>query len=329
MHVAYCYGGPNLARLSGSGVHLHVLPATSSHSPALAWKIIQLVRHVQPDIVQTWLLQMEILGGIAALVNRVPFILSERSSAGAYPPSLKTRLRQLVGRNAACVIANSRSGLEYWRVHLPPERIVLVRNGIVPPDQTGQPLLGDAASSIAGRPLVLFAGRFSWEKNIPCLIDALTLVARQHPDAAIMMFGEGPEKQTTLDRIAKVGMQHRIGVSGYSSQLGAWMARANVCVSVSHFEGHSNVVMEAAAGGCPLVLSDIPSHRELFDDSSALMAPADSPSHIADAVLETLRNPIQARERAQRARAVALAFDLPTVAATYKSIYETIAATSH
>jgi glycosyltransferase involved in cell wall biosynthesis len=156
-------------------------------------------------------------------------------------------------------------------------------------------------------------------------MEALILVAQQHPDAAIMMFGEGPTRRSAERRITEAGLGHRIQISGYTSQLTTWMARATVCVSVSLFEGHSNVIMEAAAIGCPLVLSDIPAHRELFDESNALMAPADSPSRIADAVLEALRNPIQARERAQRARAIALLFDLPTVAATYKSIYEAIA----
>lgn len=322
VHVAYCSGGPNLARLEDSGVHLHALTSAGNHDPVLACKIFQLVRRLRPDFVQTWLLQMDILGGVAALLNRVPLIVSERSSAAAYEPDWKTRLRLLVGRRAAGIVANSRGGLDYWRPHLDVERLHLVRNCVSPAEHpTGEPIEA-LATHLAGRPVVLFAGRFSYEKNIPALVEALILVARRHADVVIRMFGEGPERESAARRIADAGLAGRIVVAGYSSQLAAWMTHAAACVSVSHFEGHPNVVMEAAAAGCPLVLSDIPAHRELFDESSVSLVPANSPSHIAEAVLETLHNPGAARERAARARAISAQCDLSTAVAAYLAIYE-------
>lgn len=322
VHVAYCSGGPNLSRLEDSGVHLHPLASAGNHDPALAWKIYQLVRRLRPDVVQTWLLQMDILGGVTALLNRVPLIVSERSSAAAYEPDWKTRLRLLVGRRAAGIVANSHGGLDYWRPHLSVERLHLVRNCVSPAEHpAGEPIKA-MATHLAGRPVVLFAGRFSYEKNIPGLVDALILVARQNADVSIMMFGEGPERALAVNRIENAGLTQRIVVAGYSPQLGAWLAHAAVCVSVSHFEGHPNVVMEAAAAGCPLVLSDIPAHRELFDESSVSLVPANSPSRIAEAVLETLHNPGAAQERTASARAIAAQCDLSTAVAAYLSIYE-------
>lgn len=326
VHIAYCSSGPNLARLQDTGVQLHTLASAGNHDPALAWKIFQLVRRLRPDVVQTWLLQMDILGGVAALLNRVPLILSERSSATAYAPGLKTCLRLLIGRRAVCIVANSRGGLDYWRPHLSADRLHLVRNCVSPAEHpSGEPVEA-LAPHLAGRPVVLFAGRFSYEKNILGLVEALILVARQRPDASIMMFGEGPERESAAQRVADAGLSRRLFVAGYSSQLAAWMAQAAACVSVSHFEGQPNVVMEAAAAGCPLVLSDIPAHRELFDERSASLVPTDSPPRIAEAVLETLNNPAGARERAARARAIAARCDVPGTAAIYRSIYERAAA---
>ena len=141
-----------------------------------------------------------------------------------------------------------------------------------------------------------------------------------------MMFGEGPEKDSAVQRIAESGLNGQIIVAGHSSQLAQWMARADACVSVSHFEGHPNVVMEAAAAGCPLVLSDIAAHRELFDERSATLVPAYAPARIAEAVLGTLHNPACAGQRADRARAIATQFNLPSAVASYRSIYEWVAA---
>jgi len=268
---------------------------------------------------------MDVLGGIAALLSRVPFVISERSAKGNYGPGWKSRTRVLVGSRAACIVANSYGGIDYWRRYLPPARIHLVRNCVLTSGAVLEVPGDKMASIVSGRPLVLFAGRFSFEKNIPRLVDALILLARQRPDTTIMMFGEGPERQSAERRIAESGLASQIEIKDVSSQLATWLTQATVCVSVSNFEGHPNVVMEAAAAGCPLVLSDIAAHRELFDESSAFWAPAGSVPDIAGAILAALQNPLEARARALRARDIARQFDLATMVGAYRSIYEAVA----
>jgi len=175
--------------------------------------------------------------------------------------------------------------------------------------------------SIADRQIILFAGRFSYEKNIPVLVESLLMVAQQRPNVIVLLFGEGPERESAERRIMDAGLRDRMIFVGYSSNLAYWLQRASVCVSVSHFEGHPNVVIEAAAAGCPLVLSDISAHRELFGDESAAFVLADSPSHIAGFVVKVLDNPKEARERADRARATAMQWNLTTATKGYCSIY--------
>ena len=324
VHVGYCRGGFNLREITSSCVITHELKASGNYDISLPSRVFKLVRLVRPDIVQTWLLQMDILGGTAALLNRVPLIVSERSSSGAYSNDWKNRWRRIVGRRAARIVANSAGGLEYWRPLVHESRLKLVRNCVTPSSDVDETDGASLESSVDGKQVVLFAGRFSYEKNIPTLIDALLLVAERDSGVVILMFGEGPEHGYAVERISRAGLGHRIILAGHSAQLDRWMRRAAVCVSVSTFEGHPNVVIEAAAAGCPLVLSDIAAHRELFNESSALFARYDSPSGIASAVVESLRNPTQARQRAKRAGEIASQFNLQTMVAAYRSIYEDI-----
>jgi glycosyltransferase involved in cell wall biosynthesis len=321
-HIGYCYGGPNLQALSGSNVHLHQFKVAGNHDPRLFLQIWSLIRAVKPDVVQTWLLQMDVLGGIAALLNRVPFILSERASAAAYLRGRKNMLRALMGRYAACIVANSEGGLDYWRPRVSAERLYLIRNAILPARMVlAAPSLEEGLSISEERPIVLFAGRFSHEKNIPVLIESLVLVARQQHDAVFLLFGEGPERELAAQQIANEGLGERMILAGYSPNLAHWMRRAAVCVSVSHFEGHPNVAIEAAAVGCPLVLSDIPAHRELFGNESAVFVPKESPGQVAAAVVNALHNPKVARERADRARVKAAQWNISTATESYCAIY--------
>jgi len=62
------------------------------------------------------------------------------------------------------------------------------------------------------------------------------------------------------------------------------MKTASVSVSVSHVEGMPNAVIEAMAARCPLVVSEIPQHREILDDASARFVPLDDARATADAI---------------------------------------------
>jgi hypothetical protein len=93
VHVAYVHGGPNMGRLEASGATVHRLRALGNHDPQILGRLVATIRRVKPDIVQCWLLQMEVLGGLASMLTRTPWVFSERSCEEAYPASLKALLR--------------------------------------------------------------------------------------------------------------------------------------------------------------------------------------------------------------------------------------------
>lgn len=331
VHVAYCREGPNLPLLQGTGAHLHSLASNGNHDPTLAWRIAALIRRLQPDVVQTWVVQMDVLAGAAALLQRIPVVLSERSSRELYVANWKTRLRLRIGRHASAIVGNSFGGLAYWQPHVRADSLHLVRNCIVTPVYNAA--IDAAARStlpqLAGRPLVLFAGRFSFEKNISGLIESMILVAQRRPDASVVMFGEGPERNAALRRVREAEMGERIVLPGFCAELDVWMRTADACVSVSHFEGHPNVVLEAAAAGCPLILSDIAAHREIFDTAGVAMVDGTDPVSVADAVVDALHNPQLARLRAAHARDVVSRWSLPSVVSAYDAVYRIVKTGAH
>lgn len=66
-------------------------------------------------------------------------------------------------------------------------------------------------------------------------------------------------------------------------ELGNWLARRPVFVSAARFEPFGLAVLEAAASGCALVLSDIDSFRELWS-GAAIFVPADNAYGFARAI---------------------------------------------
>ncbi|MBW8755766.1 MAG: glycosyltransferase family 4 protein [Sphingomonadales bacterium] len=80
-----------------------------------------------------------------------------------------------------------------------------------------------------------------------------------------------------------------------SDALNIWLAARPVFVSAATFEPFGLAVLEAAASGCALVLSDIPTFRELWDDVAIFVGAHDVAGYAA--AIETCVQDIELRAR--------------------------------
>src|SRR5262245_469387 len=78
VHVAFIGDGPLVERVRAGGATVHQLHGRGYRDPRLIWRIYRLIGSVKPDIVNTWLVQMDVIGGAAALARRRPWVISER-----------------------------------------------------------------------------------------------------------------------------------------------------------------------------------------------------------------------------------------------------------
>lgn len=144
-------------------------------------------------------------------------------------------------------------------------------------------------NGIAGTPrsaekqgFILAAGRV-WDeaKNIEALAAVAPQVAwpvRIAGPLALGLTEEGQQPQTAT----------WLGPLTHSALL-ATMQAASIFVSPARYEPFGLSVLEAASSGCALVLSDIPTFRELWDDA-ALFVPRDDPQTLAHALNEVCAN---------------------------------------
>jgi glycosyltransferase involved in cell wall biosynthesis len=320
VHIALLSEGPNFSRLQQSGAAIHRLQARGNHDPAILWRLARIIGRVKPDLVQVWMLQMEILGAFAAALRGVPWILSERCCEEAYPPRIKSQLRQWTGARATAIISNSRGGDQYWQRWAPPSVARYVIPNALPLDEiaAAPPVTDTQAGLSPSDRVVLFAARLADQKNPQTLVRALARL-KERPDVVAVIAGEGPLMRVVVEQAKQQDVALRC--PGYLQNVWGWMKRAAVFVSPALFEGHPNTVMEAAACGCPLIVSDIPAHREFLDESSALLVPALDPARMAAAIAHVLDDPGAAQSRAQRARATANSWSAERIAAEYETVY--------
>ena len=207
------------------------------------------------------------------------------------------------------------AGGEYWgerrgRVHVVPN--------VVPTDEIDAAPLADVrALGLRGdKPFVMYAGRLEPEKNIAVLMPALERVLQRH-DVDVLWCGNGILRDAVASWVEArpASGRSRAVATGHVSNLWSLMKAAAVLISPSQFEGRPNVVLEGMACEVPLVVSAIPAHREILDESTAWLVPEIEVAPLARAIDEALTNPREARARAELARARVQRFSAATIAA--------------
>ena len=322
VHVAFVHGGPNLSRLEASGATVHRLAASGNYDPRILSGLVRVIRAVKPDVMQCWLLQMEVLGGLAARWTRTPWVFSERASEQAYPRTFKMWLRRKIGSIATAIVSNSRAGDQYWqRIVTAKVRRYIIPNGIPLEEIDRAPTahLTDAPAA-SQTPILLNAGRFEYQKNFETFVRALHIVARERAFLALCC-GEGPLRGRIEALATELALDSHVRFAGYAPNLWALMKRADLVVSTSFFEGSPNVVLEAMACGCPLVVSEIPTHREILDEETAVFVNPGDPQQIARTLVQVLNDREGATRRAAQARARVQRYSLPAVAREYARVY--------
>jgi glycosyltransferase involved in cell wall biosynthesis len=336
VEVAFLRSGVHRDRLGDFGVRMHDIGPLEdcevalrrdpgNYHPKLVGRLVSLMNRIRPDIAQSCLTQMDVITGIAAKLTRRAWVLRESSFGGGSSASPKLWIRRLLARNASGVIANSRAGAASWMRWVPRPAVTYIPNGI-PYAEIAAAAPADASGYGFGNrgPLVVYAGRFVSCKNISTLLAAAAAVVRRRPDVRFLLAGEGPERARAMEEVSRAGLESRIVFAGFVASPWQLMKSADLLVSVSRFEGAPNTVLEAMAAGCPLVVSDIPAHREILDESMARFADPGSPAPISAAIENVLGQPEEARRRALRARDAVQTYSVEAMARRYDAVYRAV-----
>lgn len=321
VHVVLLQEGANAERFSGGAVVLHRLKRGGNHDPRLVTDLRRVIRQVRPHVVQSWLPQMDVLAGMAVFMDQIPWIVSERACAEAYNGSWKLTLRRWLARRATAIVANSAGGAAYWRSAIGRRTPIHVIPNAVP---TGEIADVRPASAIDG-PFVLSIGRLTEQKNMQVIISAFSRVASR-TEAKLILCGEGHLRSQLEQQIADLGLRQGVTLPGVVRPVMSLLKAAALFVSSSIFEGHPNSVIEAIACGCPLVVSDIPAHREFLDEQTARFCRPSDSAAFAEAIVETLADSAAAGRRADTAKKILDRLTPDGIAARFHDVYRSVVA---
>jgi glycosyltransferase involved in cell wall biosynthesis len=251
------------------------------------------VRRFRPDLLHTHLVHADVWG---ALVPRVA-VVSTKHNDDRFRTGPFRYVERLLTWRARRVIAISdalrRFNVE--RVGLPAKKVEVVRYGLdrLPEAWGANPPLPVADDAR----VLLLVGRLAPQKGIDVAIRALAEVRRNHPEAVLLVLGEGPERGALEELAHSLGVADAVVMPGRVGDVAALYRRSDLVVHPVRWEGFGLALLEAMLAERAVVASAVSSAPEIVaDGATGLLVPPDDPRALAAAVSSLLGD----RERAAR-----------------------------
>jgi alpha-1,6-mannosyltransferase len=140
--------------------------------------------------------------------------------------------------------------------------------------------------------VLVYAGRFAGEKNLPVLLQAFVRLG--HPYHLLMIGGDHPAQPEANVTILPYRKDSR--------ELAQWFASADALVHAGTKETFGLVILESMACGRPVVAVNAGAIPEFVDDSVGILAAPNSPSSMADAIAALYDRDLDEMGAAARAR---------------------------
>lgn len=226
-----------------------------------------MLREVEPDLVLTYTVKPNIYGGLACRMARIPYAVNITGLGSAIENG---------GWLRKFVLMLYRSALKAATVVFfenAENRNALVAAGVVPKGRDA--VLSGAGVNLADYPYqaypqerpvrFLFVGRVMHEKGVDELFAAAKRMKQKFgDDVEFHIVGSFEEAyKPIMDELEKACV---VKYHGHQSDMKPFYALASCIVLPSYHEGMSNVLLEAAASGRPLITSNIPGCREAVED---------------------------------------------------------------
>ncbi|MFK0163870.1 glycosyltransferase [Rhizobium sp. NPDC090279] len=204
---------------------------------------------------------------------------------------------------------------------IPERRLRVVVNGVSAPPTSQRAAIRRRYGIPQDALLFGFVGRMTRQKAPGRLVDAFARIAAQLPQAYLLMIGIGELADATREMIRAASLEDRACIDGSVSGVTAIDA-FDVVVMPSRYEAMSYVMLEAAAAGKPLLLTDVGGARTVLEHgkNGYIVPNSDDPAALA-AAMARLADPALLASLAAEARRRKDGYTLAGMADATEKIY--------
>lgn len=252
--------------------------------------LVRLVRRTHPDVVHfhsshtligTWVLHL-FFSRVQSVVTLHGLSLLYQNAASLWKRRLYLVFLTVVLVHAdqvICVCEYDRDLLLQFR-QIRSDRVSVVYNGVDAPiflsQMEARARIGLQQDSV----VIGTLARFSFQKNIACIIDAFACL--NDSAAQLCLIGSGPEESALRQLVQDLHLEDRVVFAEGNATL---LKAFSVFVLSSRYEGFPYVLLEAALAEIPIIATRVGGVEELIeDDQTGKLIPSGDVQALADAI---------------------------------------------
>lgn len=232
------------------------------------WKLLRyykkIIKQIKPDIVLTYTIKPNIYGALAARSNNVPVIstitgLGTAVENGGLMQKVSVNLYKYAFKKVNKVFFQNKENQRFFINN----KIAVDKHELVPGSGVNlkqyylQKYPEDSTIEF------IFISRIMKEKGIDEYLEAAKSIRKKHPNTRFHILGFCEENyEDKLDKLQNEGIIYYHGMQRNISQ---YLKTTHCTIHPSYHEGMSNVLLESAASGRPVITTDISGCKEIVD----------------------------------------------------------------
>lgn len=232
---------------------------------ALYRRYLRLLKETAPALVLTYTIKPNVYAGMACRKLQIPYMSSVTGLGTAFQKNgplkwMAVRLYRMGLKKAVRVFLQNQDSLD-----------VLAGNGVLHGNEV---LIAGSGINLDTFPCYPYEERYAKsfyyiarimrEKGAEEFLEVAAKMKKKYPDAQFHVIGFCEDAYEM--RIHRMEAEGLLTYHGWQDNMQPFFQKAGCVIQPSHHEGMSNVCLEAAACGRPLIVSDIPGCREAVED---------------------------------------------------------------
>ena len=253
-------------------------------------RLIRLVREWRPDVLHSHMVHANLMARALRLVAPFPALVSTIHNIYEGGRLRMAAYRLTNGLVDHMTIISEAAADRFIRERIVPKELLsVVPNGVDP--ELFQELPAGVREAHRrslglGQEFVWLAvGRFEIAKDYPNMLRAFATVRERYPEAVLLLVGRGSLQGETEALARKLSLGAAVRFLGVRNDVPDLIGAADGYVMSSAWEGMPMVLLEAAAGGLPIVTTRVGgNHEVVLDEKSGFLAPPRDEQALASAM---------------------------------------------
>ena len=266
------------------------------------FRLVKILLLLKPDIVQTWLIHGDFIGGIAARLAGIKNIiwniryskleLKKTKISSFILIKILSKLSFLIPKSIIVVSKSAKKNCE--NLNYSKKKLFLIPNGydlsILNPNKTQRTYIRKKWKIKKQVPLIGNVARYDPKKDHINLLNALSLIRLKNIDFLCILVGLNIDKnnKNLVSEIKKLKLNKHVKLLGQKRNISQVMNGLDIYIqSSSNGEGFPNVVAEAMACGTPCVVTDVGDAAFIVGKTGLVVNPKD-PKRLAKSIENTI-----------------------------------------